>query len=202
MPLDSPDTSVIEATSLWKRTLAPNAAASNTPLEKQKEHLRTIFFAMRARVASLVQDIAKDLAEFTIHDVTHLDALWEMADLILGDTCELTPVEAFIFGGSVLLHDAGLTLSAYPGGWDEIKAMPEWTDGVVIECRRRGMSDIPASMIENPPEDIRYNVLQSILRENHARQATALASAVWKVRDIEYHLIEDQDAREDVGRLI
>ena len=202
MPLESPEMATIEGTHLWRRTLAPRRRGQRS-IENHKALLREIFLQMRARVANIVQDISKDLREFTIHDITHLDSLWEMADLILDEDYEITPLEAFVFGGSVLLHDAGLTLSAYPGGWEQIQSMPEWEDGVVIECRRRGI-EVPASIASGTPEAIREKVLQAILRENHAKQAALLAAASWSSTSdgSQYHIIEDQDARKDLGPLI
>ena len=91
------------------------------------------------RVASLVARIAADMPGYTVHDVTHLDALWETTDLLCSEKMSLTPPEAFVFGMAVLLHDAGMTLAAYPGGLSELKATIEWSDAVALysdsECR-------------------------------------------------------------------
>ena len=201
MPQENPEMAVIEESRLWQWTLAPRSDGNHL-VEQDKRALRKIFTEMRAKVAIIVQDIPRDLKEFTIHDISHLDALWEMADLILGDDYHITPLEAFVFGCSVLLHDAGLTLSAYPGGWEEIKSMPEWKDGVVLEFRRRNLRDPEEEEIRQLPHEIEVSVLEAILRENHARQASVMATTTWTSGDVQYHLIDDVDARKDLGPLI
>jgi hypothetical protein len=60
--------------------------------------------------------IATDLPGLTLHDERHFEALWRRADQIAGCQYHLNPLELFVFGGSILLHDAGLTLGAYSGG--------------------------------------------------------------------------------------
>src|SRR5690606_6579524 len=80
------------------------------------------------KVSQLVTQIPVDCRELTIHDVTHLDALWITAQEIAGDKLALNPAEAFVFGAAVLIHDAGLTTIAYPGGKDELKASALWED--------------------------------------------------------------------------
>lgn len=83
--------------------------------------LADCYQAMRKRASALVTKIAADLPHMTIHDVTHLDALWEMAAIACGNVVNLNPAEAFVFGGAVLLHDAAMSLAAFPGGVAELK---------------------------------------------------------------------------------
>jgi len=52
----------------------------------------------------LAGDIHRDLPDLTVHDITHLDALWEMADLVAGPDYPLNPLEAFALG-AVFLPD-------------------------------------------------------------------------------------------------
>src|SRR3546814_4635789 len=81
---------------------------------------------MRTRASALVAKIAGDLPHMTVHDVTHLDALWEMASIATGESFDLNPAEAFVFGGAILLHDAAMTLAAFPGGIVELREQTEW----------------------------------------------------------------------------
>ncbi|MEZ2132876.1 MULTISPECIES: hypothetical protein [unclassified Sinorhizobium] len=101
-----------------------------TPAEQEffKQH----FFSMRERVEPLVARVLKDMPGYTVHDITHLDALWETASLVAGDDLSLNPPEAFVLGGAILLHDASMTLAAYPGGINDLKNLPEWRDFVAI----------------------------------------------------------------------
>ena len=192
----------VEHTSLWERTLAP--IEDGQPLvEQEKGRLREAFFSFRDRAAELVSHIARELPEFTVHDVTHLDALWEMADVVVGQDYFLSPAEGFIFGGAVLLHDSAMSLSAYPEGLGGLKRSPEWSDTVVAEFRSRGLAEPTAEERENPPESILPSVLSALLRSNHAQQAEILATKGWKRRDdAPFFLIEDPEARMDLGQLI
>jgi hypothetical protein len=71
---------------------------------------------MRDRAAQLVAEIPQNLRDYTVHDITHLDALWETASLVAGSDYSLNPLEGFVLGGAILLHDAGMALVAYPLG--------------------------------------------------------------------------------------
>jgi hypothetical protein len=102
-----------EKTSLWRESFGNRKfRGENDAIRVLRESLLNI----RARAEHLVSLIRRDIPGLTVHDVTHLDALWETASLIAGDGYPLNPAEAFVFGGSVLLHDAAMTLGAYPGG--------------------------------------------------------------------------------------
>ena len=76
----------------------------------------------------LTSRIAVSLPELTIHDVSHLDALWEVASVVAGSDFPLNPTEAYVFGASVLLHDAGLCFEAYSGGRAALRETLEWRD--------------------------------------------------------------------------
>ena len=62
---------------------------------RQRERLRSTFLRFRERVAHLASAIHRQLPELTVHDITHLDALWEMGDLVVGQETFLNPAEAF-----------------------------------------------------------------------------------------------------------
>src|SRR5688572_25964341 len=96
--------------------------------EVPKVRLRSALLGFRERAAILAGEIQRDLPEFTVHDVTHLDALWEMADLIAGSDYPLNPLEVFALGGAILLHDLGLGLAAWPDGLAGIKTGLGWQD--------------------------------------------------------------------------
>jgi hypothetical protein len=83
------------------------------------------------------QEIARDLPDFTVHDVTHLDALWEMAELTAGRVDHLTPTEAFVLGGAFLIHDLGMGLAAYPEGKVALRGDKSWPDTIAAILRRK-----------------------------------------------------------------
>src|SRR5437879_5711003 len=115
----------LERTPLWKRTLAPRRRDPNADA---RELLRSAFLLFRERAAIIANDIARDLPEYTVHDVTHLDAVWQTADLIGGPQYPLNPAEAFVLGGAILLHDLGMGLAAYPGGLTVLRQETVWKD--------------------------------------------------------------------------
>jgi hypothetical protein len=102
-----------EATRLWKTSLL---AHDNDPEAKARGALRSALESFRERARLLAGEIPRDMRDLTVHDITHLDALWETADTIVGDAVTITPVEAFALGGAFLIHDLGLALAALPEG--------------------------------------------------------------------------------------
>ena len=114
-----------ESTPLWKRTLGPRAHDQHAAA---RDRLRVEFLNFRSNVAHLVAEIPQDLRDFTVHDVTHLDALWEMAAIAAGEDYPITPLEGFVLGGAFLLHDAGMSLAGYPEGLTSLRREKEWKD--------------------------------------------------------------------------
>ena len=111
--------------SLWREAFAPR---EDDPNQEPRKRLLASLERMRDNVATLITTISADCKDLIVHDVTHLDALWEMASLIAGPDYELNPAEAFVLGGAILLHDAGLSVAAFPGGLSELKRTQDWQD--------------------------------------------------------------------------
>src|SRR3954471_18962238 len=86
---------------LWQNTLQ---SRSSDPFPSERGRLRNSFIAFRDRAAHLASEIRKDLPDLTVHDVTHLDSLWEVAATIAGREYTITPAEGYVLGGAVLLH--------------------------------------------------------------------------------------------------
>ena len=86
---------MIQETGIWRRSFG--AYETNhlniTKLTASLENFRN-------NVAHLTSRIAAGLPHLTIHDIMHLDALWEVADKIVGDEFPLNPLEAYVFGGA------------------------------------------------------------------------------------------------------
>ena len=87
----------IRATSLWKRTLGGSAGDGAT--RQFRSRLRNAFEAFRSRAEELAKTIPDALGQLTVHDMKHIDALWEVADILIADTYPINPTEAFILGG-------------------------------------------------------------------------------------------------------
>jgi hypothetical protein len=98
---------------LWQSTLK----ARNEDLhESQRARLRTAYETFWERGVELAQRISTDVPDLTLHDKRHLAALWDRASQLTGPGYPINPLEAFVFGGAVLLHDAGQAVAAYEGG--------------------------------------------------------------------------------------
>jgi hypothetical protein len=186
---------------LIRRTLAPQPGPD--PHAEPRKRLLDALLQMRERAKMLAGEIHRDLPDFTVHDITHLDALWEMADLIAGPDYPLNPLEAFALGAVFLLHDLGLGLAAYPGGLAELKKGPGWQDALSTYLRKH-LERIPtAEELASPPPEVERMAVQERLRVLHAEQAERLALASWRHGGgPEYHLIEDPDLRLAVGHFL
>jgi hypothetical protein len=189
-------------TRLWRETLGLESDKGDEP--NPSARLRNTYFIFRERAAHIAGEIAISLPEFTVHDVTHLDALWEMADLIAGPKYILTPAEAFVLGGAFLIHDLGNGLAAYPMGKEDLRRDPAWPDAVAVLLKRKLGRNPKPEEIQNPDKDVEVEAIGQVLRNLHAKHAERLARTSWKDRekDEEYHLIEDTDLRRTYGRII
>ena len=112
----------METSALWLRCFDEEVKDPN--IQKLVVSLRET----RERIKLLTDRISSTLPGLTLHDDSHLDALWEVADIIAGDKFELNPLEAYVFGCAVLLHDACLCFEAYEGGQDAVKQTVVWQD--------------------------------------------------------------------------
>ena len=100
----------METSALWQRTLG------NSGNDPSVQRLMVSLRDVRQRADHLTDRIASALPGLTIHDVSHLDALWDIAEIIAGDEFPLNPLESYVFGCAVFLHDAGLCFEAFSGG--------------------------------------------------------------------------------------
>jgi hypothetical protein len=192
-----------ERTALWRKTLG--SMQSHDTDGGNREHLRSAYRLFRERAAMLAGEIALDLPDFTVHDVTHLDALWDVADLVAGPDYPLTPAEAFVLGGCFLIHDLGMGIAAYPDGVSSLEKSSLWSDTVASLLRERHSIVITAELVESPPAEIRQEATRRVLRELHASQAEQLALVSWSDRNSEgsrHYLIEDGGLRKNYGALI
>ena len=190
-----------ESTSLWRSSLGQLA---DDPYDDARARLRAAYQRFRERAAYLAAEIPQDLKDFTVHDVSHADALWGFAGIIAGPQCSLTPTEGFVLGGAFLIHDLGMGLAAWTGGMAELMSQPGWID-ILRSCIRDELGRLPtADEISNPPDLIVERAKNIALRENHAKHAANLACESWTLNESSsrYYLIPDDDLRETYGNLI
>jgi hypothetical protein len=192
-----------QLTNLWKRTLAPQGKKDEHA--SIRERLRSEFVKFRGRAAQLGNEIPQDLPFFTVHDVSHLDALWEMIDLVAGPDYPLTPTEAFILGGAMLIHDLAMSQAAFQHELGQLKTEPLWQDTVASLLRPQLNRPATVDEIASPDEKIERAAIQTLLRELHARQASVLPTKEWGYAGTTYYLLDDADLRsafaDDIGKV-
>ena len=177
-------TNAMEQSPLWKRTFLESQA------DPRVSKLITSLRSARKRARLLTSRIAASLPGLTIHDISHLDALWQVASTIAGDDYALNPLEGYLFGTAVLLHDAALCHEAYTGGLDAVRETTQWKDARERRLANQGSVD---------PADADFEALRNL----HAQQAAAFASKSWKVDEEEpWYIIDDADLRTEYGTLI
>ena len=191
-----------ENSELWRKTLAPQSEddSYNTP----REGLRNTYFKIRERAELLAGEISNTLPEFTVHDITHHDNLWELASLATGPNYPLTPTEAFVLGGAFLIHDLGMGLAAYPDGIDALKRVPLWNDIVTSSFKKKFNRSPSEKELIEPDSEIQKQATKQVLRSLHAKHAETLALIEWTDEESgsRYHLIEDVELRNLYGSII
>jgi hypothetical protein len=189
-----------ETSALWQ------AAFGERPKDRHataRAALKRKFLDLRERVAVLVTQIAKDIPGLTVHDVTHLDALWETASLIAGPGLAINPAEAYVLGASILLHDAGMCLAAYPGGLASIRETTEWRDSITSLLQQEDGGEVPKDLLLNPPDPILRAAIAEVLRLLHARRAKELPFVEWtNDKGSSEPLVEDLNLRAFYGPVI
>lgn len=190
-----------ETTTIWQKGLAKQLTLDT--YARERDLLRTEFENFREKAKVLAADISQTLPEFTIHDITHVDALWETAQLIVGDNIDLTPAEVFVLGGAFLIHDLGMGLASYPMGLDELKKEPIWTDTVTSLLKKRLGTKLSEVDFQTIDKDIEKAATENVLRILHAKHAEKLALASWK--DSKYndvYLLENSELRNAYASII
>ncbi|MBO4829203.1 MAG: ATP-binding protein [Fibrobacter sp.] len=172
-------------TDLWNQTLAQKD-------EKNQEYideLRTSFLQIHDKVASLLEDIKKIFPEYTMHDISHSDALWNMADIILEKSnMKLNPLEGYVLGCSFLFHDLGMSPIAYENR-SIIENTDLWKDSFSFYLKY-GLSD----------ETARQKADEETIRKNHSQNAKGLP--LKQLSSDSTFIIENVVLRKEYGPLI
>jgi len=180
-----------QQSTLWK-TAFPEGCTEYTA---QRKRLTEAYERFHERVAQLLGLIKAELPNLTLHDITHVDALWQVASEIAGPNYPLNPAEALVLGGAFLLHDAAHCRAAYPGGLDQLQATAEWRDSAALR-------KLDPTTLTEGSEDFQA-VLFDTLRTLHPRQARELPFAEWKDNDgTTLRLFPDDELRDAYGDLI
>jgi len=197
MTVSGPD---FRQTWLWRQAFQTPRSDSTT---EEQEFFRTQYLSIRERAAQLVSRIAVDLPGMTVHDISHLDALWDTASSVAEGAVNVNPAEAFVLGGSILLHDAAMSLAAYPGGLQEVRSTVGWKDAIARLALASEESRAEGFDVENPPAEIVQRVVPDVLRRLHAERAGELAEQGWRTADgSQVYLVEDSELRRFYGPTI
>ncbi len=197
MTVSGPD---FRQTWLWRQAFQTPRSDSTT---EEQEFFRTQYLSIRERTAQLVSRIAVDLPGMTVHDISHLDALWDTASSVAEGAVNVNPAEAFVLGASILLHDAAMSLAAYPGGLAEVRTTVAWKDAVArlaLTSEERGGDKFD---VEKLPDTVVQRVVPDVLRRLHAERAEELAEQAWRMADkSQVYLVEDSELRRFYGPTI
>jgi len=185
-------------TNTWKNTLE----LKEDQFDDFRMRLSSTYDKFRTRVGQLISTIPAEIPGLTVHNLTHLDALWEMADILTDGDYELNPAEAFVLGGAILLHDSAMTIYAYKGRIDELKKTTEYTDAMSYFNSTQNIDSL--STVETSQNSSEKYALSETLRIKHAEKAEELALQQWDIplnEGVSY-LIDDTELREHFGHSI
>lgn len=190
-----------EQTTIWQKTLGKQLEPDS--FEKEREFLRVEFENFREKSKLLAGEIARVLPDFTVHDITHIDALWETAELVARDDFQLTPAEGFVLGGTFLIHDLGMGLASFPNGVDELRREVIWNDTVASILKKKMGRPITQEDVREIDKETERLAMENVLRLLHAKRAEKLALVSWKnEKSEEMFLLENTDLRESYGNII
>jgi len=163
----------IRNSTLW-RLLDPHAG------------LRAALVELRRVAAALGAEVARLIPSYTDHSVTHMDALWSIADQVftLHELGLFSPGEAFILGSSFYVHDLGMALAATEEGMRDLMTSDVFTTSLARAIQVHGIEQEKAKTI----------ALQIAARDAHAKKARELVGA--PLPGIGRYLIESTDLRE------
>ena len=188
------------ATGLWGGTLVGRV---DDEYGAPRERLRSSYLSLRENARILLAESAASMPSFTVHDISHVDALWETASMVCGDINGLTPAAAYVLGCAFVLHDAAMGLPAYPDGLPAAVGEQRWRDMLAHAHFRIHERWPEPAELDRPSQAVLDTCRVTALREQHAEQAAQLVSQGWKTSsDSTIHLIEDVGLRESYGQLI
>lgn len=180
-----------QSSSIWQKTLAPQIEPDLN--NKQREQLRAAFESIREKAKQLADEIHVKLPDYTVHGMSHIDALWEMSELIVPKDYTLNPAEVFVLGVAFLLHDLGMALAAFPMGIEGIKKEQIWLDSKNALVKNNKYNEETAEKLAT----------EKTLRVLHGKTAKNLPKISWKnSQDNDIFLIDNEKFRTSYGDVI
>lgn len=175
-------------TTLWKASLAEHEDAE----DYLRKDLRDAFEVARKNTEQILNKIRADFPALTVHDITHVDSLWQVGSVITGEEYELNPLEGFVLGCAFLMHDAVLSYDA-AGGQDALRATKEWQDFYADYRKDETLSS----------DEQRYETDFRTIRFLHAKRAETLYEQLFSRADGSFfYIIENENLRNRLGALV
>jgi hypothetical protein len=185
---------------LWRKAFDQDSFVENSIA---RERFKRALLDMEDRAGQLATEIARDLPEFTQHDISHAHALWEIANHIAGTDLQLNPAEAYVLGGAILVHDLAMSRAAHQLSGKNLRDHREWPDAFANEVRRKWGRPPHPMELASPPENLALEADKQLLRSLHAEVAEDLPTASWRKLDTSTaYLISDPELRQAYGRVI
>lgn len=184
-----------QKSTLWQLTLR---ARGDDPFAAQRNRLCAAYDIFWDRGVELAKRISLDVPGLTLHDEAHLSALWARASQLTGSEYPINPLEAFVLGGAILLHDAGHAVVAYCGGISELEQTLEYRDATAATLGRNEAVPAREQDLSAPPKHVADEAMFMALRRLHSKQAQVLATRSFSG----VYLIDDQELRQNLGQLI
>lgn len=175
-------------TTLWRTSLANHGDAH----DHLRRSLREAFERSRNNAKEILDKIRIDFPALTVHDITHVDSLWQVGSVIAGPEYGLNPLEGYVLGCAFLMHDAVLSFEA-AGGQDALRKTVEWRDFYVDYQKDSSLS----------PNQQCYETDFRTIRLLHAKYAENLYDTRFLRADgSTFYIIEDESLRTHLGALI
>ncbi|MPY58489.1 HD domain-containing protein [Streptomyces spongiae] len=185
---------------LWRKALGPNAFADSP---NARDKFKQALLDMEEQAGQLASEIARDMPDFTQHDISHAHGIWEIANHIAGPGLQLNPAEAYVLGAAILVHDLAMSRAAHQVAGKRIRDRREWPDALAREVRRKHGRPPHALELASPPEQLAKEADKQLLRSLHAEVAEELPMGSWTSSDkTTAYLINDPELRQSYGRVI
>lgn len=176
-----------DSTTLWQTAFSPK----NDGNDKLREELCKELIRCRSNAIYLLDKIRKDFPSLTIHDITHVDGLWQVASVIVGPQYSLNPLEGFVLGIAFLMHDAALSYQAV-GGKKILRETIEWKDNFADYKNLSSMSE----------DERLYETDFQTIRFLHAKNAETLYRTIFERKDgTSFFIVENESLRNHLGKL-
>lgn len=175
-------------TILWKKAFEEQNDSNNLKREK----LKIAFMNARQNASYILEKIHNDFPSLTVHDISHVDSLWQVGSVIVGEEYDINPLEGFVLGCAFLMHDAVLSYEA-AGGKKSLRETTIWKDYYADYKKNESLSE----------QEKIYEADFKTIRFLHAEAAQELYSKVFLREDnSEFYIIEDELLRNHLGEII